>query len=158
MINKPYLTMKHVITELISVGLAALNLIFVIVMINVNHIDLQSELSRDADAFGSLSSLMVIAVVFLIGTIVMIVANHFLPSAFYRLPFRVNPERYNIVMYFVILGTSINMLEISVWVCILSAIWTFKVDILQVPSVIILLLVVVPTSLVFTIIAYRHNK
>ncbi len=150
--------MKHVITELTSVGLAALNLIFIIVMINVNHIDLLAELPQNADTFGSLESLLVIAVVFFIGTLVMTIANHFLPSAFYRLPFTVNPERYNIVMYFVTLGTSINMLEISIWVCILSAIWTFKVDIPEKLSVIILLLTVVPTSLFFTIMAYRHNK
>lgn len=150
--------MKHIIIEIVSAGIALLNLIFVIVMLMVNHVDLLSELPQNADVFGSLESLLVIAVVFFIGTIVTIIANHFFPGAFYRLPFRVNPERYNIVMYFVTLGTSINMLEISVWVCILSAIWTFKVDILEVPSVILLLLVVVPTSLVFTIIAYRHNK
>lgn len=158
MINKPYLTVKHIIIELVSAGIALLNLIFVIVMLMVNHVDLLSELPQNADTFGSLESLLVIAVVFFIGTIVTIIANHFFPSAFYRLPFRVNPEKYNIVMYYVTLGTSINMLEVSVWVCILSMIWTFKVDILEVPSVILLLLVVVPTSLVFTIIAYRHNK
>lgn len=97
MINKPYLTVKHIIIELVSAGIALLNLIFVIVMINVNHVDLLSELPQNADVFGSLESLLVIAVVFFIGTIVTIIANH-------------------------------------------------------------LLLVVVPTSLVFTIIAYRHNK
>ena len=158
MINKPYLSMKHVITEIVSVVIAVLNLLFVIIMINVRHVDLQAEIQNDADAFGTLSSLLVMAVIFLIGTFFTIVANHFLPGKLYRTPFKINPEKNDIVMYYLTLGTSITMLEVSLWVCLLSAIWTFRVEALQIPSVILLLAVAVPTSLFFTIMAYRHNK
>ena len=158
MINKPYLSMKHVITEIVSVVIAVLNLLFVIIMINVRHVDLQAEIQNDADAFGTLSSLLVMAVIFLIGTFFTIVANHFLPGKLYRTPFKINPEKNDIVMYYLTLGTSITMLEVSLWVCLLSAIWTFRIEALQIPSVILLLAVAVPTSLFFTIMAYRHNK
>ena len=150
--------MKHIILELVSVVIAVLNLLFVIIMINVRHVDLQAEIQNDADAFGTLSSLLVMAVIFLIGTLFTIVANHFMPGKLYRTPFKINPEKNDIVMYYLTLGTSITMLEVSLWVCLLSAIWTFRVEALQIPSVILLLAVAVPTSLVFTIMAYRHNK
>ena len=150
--------MKHVITEIVSVVIAVLNLLFVIIMINVRHVDLQAEIQNDADAFGTLSSLLVMAVIFLIGTFFTIVANHFLPGKLYRTPFKINPEKNDIVMYYLTLGTSITMLEVSLWVCLLSAIWTFRIEALQIPSVILLLAVAVPTSLFFTIMAHRHNK
>ncbi len=81
-----------------------------------------------------------------------------MPGKLYRTPFKINPEKYNIVMYYVTLGTSVNMLEVAIWICLLSVIWTLRLDALQVPSVILLLVVAVPTSLVFTIMAHRHNK
>ncbi len=158
MINKPYLTMKHIVTEIASVVIGVLNLLFVIILINVRHVDLQAEIQNDADVFGTPSSLLVIAIVFLIGTFFTIIANHFMPGKLYRTPFKINPEKYNIVMYYVTLGTSINMLEVAIWICLLSVIWTLKLDALQVPSVILLLVVAVPTSLFFTIMAHRHNK
>ena len=159
MINKPYLSMKHIILELVSVVIAVLNLLFVIIMINVRHVDLMAEIHLDREYdFGSLASLLVMAVIFLIGTLFTIVANHFLPGKLYRTPFKINPEKNDIVMYYLTLGTSINMLEVAIWVCILSAIWTFRIEALQIPSVILLLAVAVPTSLFFTIMAYRHNK
>ena len=158
MINKPYLSMKHIILELVSVVIAVLNLLFVIILINVRHVDLQAEIQNDADVFGTPSSLLVIAIVFLIGTFFTIIANHFMPGKLYRTPFKINPEKYNIVMYYVTLGTSINMLEVAIWICLLSVIWTLRLDALQVPSVILLLVVAVPTSLFFTIMAHRHNK
>ena len=158
MINKPYLTMKHIVTEIASVVIGVLNLLFVIILINVRHVDLQAEIQNDADVFGTPSSLLVIAIVFLIGTFFTIIANHFMPGKLYRTPFKINPEKYNIVMYYVTLGTSINMLEVAIWICLLSVIWTLRLDALQVPSVILLLVVAVPTSLFFTIMAHRHNK
>ena len=158
MMNKPYITMKHIVTEIASVVIGVLNLLFVIILINVRHVDLQEEIQNDADVFGTPSSLLVIAIVFLIGTFFTIIANHFMPGKLYRTPFKVNPEKYNIVMYYVTLGTSINMLEVAIWICLLSVIWTLRLDVLQVPSVILLLVVAVPTSLFFTIMAHRHNK
>ena len=158
MMNKPYITMKHIVTEIASVVIGVLNLLFVIILINVRHVDLQAEIQNDADVFGTPSSLLVIAIVFLIGTFFTIIANHFMPGKLYRTPFKVNPEKYNIVMYYVTLGTSINMLEVAIWICLLSVIWTLRLDALQVPSVILLLVVAVPTSLFFTIMAHRHNK
>ncbi|MCR5441185.1 MAG: hypothetical protein K6E66_03655, partial [Lachnospiraceae bacterium] len=154
MINKPYLSMKHIILELVSVVIAVLNLLFVIIMINVRHVDLMAEIHLDREYdFGSLASLLVMAVIFLIGTFFTIIANHFMPGKLYRTPFKINPEKYNIVMYYVTLGTSINMLEVAIWICLLSVIWTLRLDALQVPSVILLLVVAVPTSLFFTIMA-----
>ncbi len=151
--------MKHIILELVSVVIAVLNLLFVIIMINVRHVDLMAEIHLDREYdFGSLASLLVMAVIFLIGTFFTIVANHFLPGKLYRPPFKINPEKNDIVMYYLTLGTSITMLEVSLWVCLLSAIWTFRVEALQIPSVILLLAVAVPTSLFFTIMAHRHNK
>jgi hypothetical protein len=150
--------MKHIVTEIASVVIGVLNLLFVIILINVRHVDLQAEIQNDADVFGTPSSLLVIAIVFLIGTFFTIIANHFMPGKLYRTPFKINPEKYNIVMYYVTLGTSINMLEVAIWICLLSVIWTLKLDALQVPSVILLLVVAVPTSLFFTIMAHRHNK
>ena len=158
MMNKPYISMKHIVTEIASVVIGVLNLLFVIILINVRHVDLQAEIQNDADVFGTSSSLLVIAIVFLIGTFFTIIANHFMPGKLYRTPFKVNPEKYNIVMYYVTLGTSINMLEVAIWICLLSVIWTLRLDALQVPSVILLLVVAVPTSLFFTIMAHRHNK
>ncbi len=158
MMNKPYISMKHIVTEIASVVIGVLNLLFVIILINVRHVDLQAEIQNDADVFGTPSSLLVIAIVFLIGTFFTIIANHFMPGKLYRTPFKINPEKYNIVMYYVTLGTSINMLEVAIWICLLSVIWTLKLDALQVPSVILLLVVAVPTSLFFTIMAHRHNK
>ena len=158
MINKPYISMKHIVTEIASVVIGVLNLLFVIILINVRHVDLQAEIQNDADVFGTPSSLLVIAIVFLIGTFFTIIANHFMPGKLYRTPFKINPEKYNIVMYYVTLGTSINMLEVAIWICLLSVIWTLRLDALQVPSVILLLVVAVPTSLFFTILAHRHNK
>ena len=158
MMNKPYISMKHILTEIASVVIGVLNLLFVIILINVRHVDLQAEIQNDADVFGTPSSLLVIAIVFLIGTFFTIIANHFMPGKLYRTPFKINPEKYNIVMYYVTLGTSINMLEVAVWICLLSVIWTLRLDALQVPSVILLLAVAVPTSLFFTIMAHRHNK
>lgn len=158
MMNKPYITMKHIVTEIASVVIGVLNLLFVIILINVRHVDLQAEIQNDADVFGTPSSLLVIAIVFLIGTFFTIIANHFMPGKLYRTPFKINPEKYNIVMYYVTLGTSINMLEVAIWICLLSVIWTLRLDALQVPSVILLLVVAVPTSLFFTIMAHRHNK
>ena len=158
MMNKPYISMKHIVTEIASVVIGVLNLLFVIILINVRHIDLQAEIQNDADVFGTPSSLLVIAIVFLIGTFFTIIANHFMPGKLYRTPFKINPEKYNIVMYYVTLGTSINMLEVAIWICLLSVIWTLRLDALQVPSVILLLVVAVPTSLFFTIMAHRHNK
>ncbi len=150
--------MKHIVTEIASVVIGVLNLLFVIILINVRHVDLQAEIQNDADVFGTPSSLLVIAIVFLIGTFFTIIANHFMPGKLYRTPFKINPEKYNIVMYYVTLGTSINMLEVAIWICLLSVIWTLRLDALQVPSVILLLVVAVPTSLFFTIMAHRHNK
>ncbi len=150
--------MKHIVTEIASVVIGVLNLLFVIILINVRHVDLQAEIQNDADVFGTPSSLLVIAIVFLIGTFFTIIANHFMPGKLYRTPFKINPEKYNIVMYYVTLGTSINMLEVAIWICLLSVIWTFRVEALQIPSVILLLAVAVPTSLFFTIMAHRHNK
>ena len=158
MMNKPYISMKHIVTEIASVVIGVLNLLFVIILINVRHVDLQAEIQNDADVFGTPSSLLVIAIVFLIGTFFTIIANHFMPGKLYRTPFKINPEKYNIVMYYVTLGTSINMLEVAIWICLLSVIWTLRLDVLQVPSVILLLVVAVPTSLFFTIMAHRHNK
>ncbi len=158
MMNKPYITMKHIVTEIATVVIGVLNLLFVIILINVRHVDLQAEIQNDADVFGTPSSLLVIAIVFLIGTFFTIIANHFMPGKLYRTPFKINPEKYNIVMYYVTLGTSINMLEVAIWICLLSVIWTLRLDALQVPSVILLLVVAVPTSLFFTIMAHRHNK
>lgn len=158
MMNKPYISMKHIVTEIASVVIGVLNLLFVIILINVRHVDLQAEIQNDADVFGTPSSLLVIAIVFLIGTFFTIIANHFMPGKLYRTPFKINPEKYNIVMYYVTLGTSINMLEVAIWICLLSVIWTLRLDALQVPSVILLLVVAVPTSLFFTIMAHRHNK
>jgi len=158
MMNKPYISMKHIVTEIASVVIGVLNLLFVIILINVRHVDLQAEIQNDADVFGTPSSLLVIAVIFLIGTFFTIAANHFMPGKLYRTPFKINPEKYNIVMYYVTLGSSINMLEVAIWICLLSVIWTLKLDALQVPSVILLLVVAVPTSLFFTIMAHRHNK
>ena len=158
MMNKPYISMKHIVTEIASVVIGVLNLLFVIILINVRHVDLQAEIQNDADVFGTPSSLLVIAIVFLIGTFFTIIANHFMPGKLYRTPFKINPEKYNIVMYYVTLGTSINMLEVAIWICLLSVIWTLRLDALQVPSVILLLVVAVPTSLFFTIMAQRHNK
>ena len=157
MMNKPYISMKHIVTEIASVVIGVLNLLFVIILINVRHVDLQAEIQNDADVFGTPSSLLVIAIVFLIGTFFTIIANHFMPGKLYRTPFKINPEKYNIVMYYVTLGTSINMLEVAIWICLLSVIWTLRLDALQVPSVILLLVVAVPTSLFFTIMAHRHN-
>jgi hypothetical protein len=150
--------MKHIVTEIATVVIGVLNLLFVIILINVRHVDLQAEIQNDADVFGTPSSLLVIAIVFLIGTFFTIIANHFMPGKLYRTPFKINPEKYNIVMYYVTLGTSINMLEVAIWICLLSVIWTLRLDALQVPSVILLLVVAVPTSLFFTIMAHRHNK
>ncbi len=158
MMNKPHITMKHIVTEIATVVIGVLNLLFVIILINVRHVDLQAEIQNDADVFGTPSSLLVIAIVFLIGTFFTIIANHFMPGKLYRTPFKINPEKYNIVMYYVTLGTSINMLEVAIWICLLSVIWTLRLDALQVPSVILLLVVAVPTSLFFTIMAHRHNK
>ena len=158
MMNKPYISMKHIVTEIASVVIGVLNLLFVIILINVRHVDLQAEIQNDADVFGTPSSLLVIAIVFLIGTFFTIIANHFMPGKLYRTPFKINPEKNDIVMYYLTLGTSITMLEVSLWVCLLSVIWTFRVEALQIPSVILLLAVAVPTSLFFTIMAHRHNK
>ena len=47
MINKPYLTMKHIIPEIIALVLAVLNLVFVIIFINVTHTDLLAEIQSD---------------------------------------------------------------------------------------------------------------
>ena len=159
MINKPYLTMKHVIPEIIALILAGLNLIFVIVFINVTHTDLLAQIRNEGyDSFGSLAELLVMAIVFILVTLIGIAANHFIPGSLYRLPFKINQEKYNEVMYFVSLGTAVNLLEIAAWICFFSVIWALKLGTLQVPSVFLLLVIAVPTSLVFTIIAYRHNK
>ena len=159
MINKPYLTMKHIIPEIIALVLAVLNLVFVIIFINITHTDLLAEIQSEGyDCFGSLAALLVMAIIFILGTMTGIAANHFMPSGLYRLPFKVNPEKYNEVMYFVTLGTAVNLLEISMWVCFFSVIWALRVGPLQVPSVILLLVIAIPTSLIFTALAYRHNK
>ena len=160
MSRKPYITRKHIICEIIGGALSLLNLAFVLVMILLKNINMLEQIQSDNGKFalGSPASLMVIAVILVLANASNIQTNHGFTIFHYRIPFRVNPDKKDIVMYYMSLCTCINMVEMGIWVCIMSPIWLFDLEILYVPMMVLLFIVLIPTTLIFTALAYRHNK
>ncbi len=157
--TKPYITVKHLILEGISYALLAANLIFGFIFAATRDGEIATNFDGSIPtAYGSPYTLLYVPAIFLGLNILISLIMHFAPRQLFNLPFKVKPECENAVMYYASLMMPVEMIIMSAWALFFVVIWAMGFGALMVPSSIVLVFILVPTAIFFTILAYKHNR
>ncbi len=157
--TKPYITVKHLILEGVSYALLVANLIFGLIFAVTKDGEIPTNYSGSTPtAYGSPYTLLYVPAIFFGLNILISLIMHFAPSQMINLPFRIKPGRENAVLYYATLMMPVEMIIMSAWSLTFTVIWAMGFGALMVPMSVGLVCILVPTAIVFTIVAYKHNR
>ncbi len=157
--TKPYITIKHLILEGVAYALIVANLIFGFIFAATRDGEIAINYNGSTPTeYGSPYTLLYLPAIFLGLNILISLIMHFAPSWLYRLPFKIKPGKENEVMYIAALMMPIEMIILNAWALFFAVIWAMGYGALMVPSGYVLLAILIPTAIVFTILAYKHNR
>lgn len=156
--NKPYITKKLFIGELLSYIPLVIAFIYAIVQMATiegeipTHYNFQGEI----DGYGSPAVLLMIPAIILFTNLIITVVNHFLPDKSFNMPFKMKPGRELVVM-----GDCILMCVILQW---LDSMFALIITLLFTNGRIIMPLTGIYVVLIFAVIIavmvkmYRDNR
>ena len=157
--TKPYITIKHLILEGIAYALIVANLIFGFIFAATRDGEIAINYNGSTPTeYGSPYTLLYLPAIFGGLNILISLIMHFAPAQMLNLPFKINPGRENAVLYFATLMMPTEMIIMSAWALAFTVVWAMGYGALMVPMSIVLVFILVPTAIVFTILAYKHNR
>lgn len=157
--NRPYITLKHVIMEAISyllyVASIAYSAYFAVTV--KGEAPVHFNMSGNADRYGSPAAIMILPIVMLIVAAFMSLTIHFLPPTMFNLPFKVKPERALKVYEDTATMMCFVMLEFGIF----TVVYTLLVSINgTLPSIVPIGMVIVlfATAIIMLIKAWLDNR
>ena len=161
MLNKPYLSGKHVILELAAYVITIITFVVVLIFA-MTHADAQVPtdigFGGEVYEYGSPYTLLAMPLILLIIDITLTLTLHVFPITWMRIPFAVKPEKQTIVMYFVTLSNAIAMVLTSLWFLAMCILCMFGQFALLPPVAIAMVTVIIIVCCGGMIIAYKYNR
>lgn len=156
--NKPYITKKLFIGELLSYLPLVISFIYAIVQLATieGEIPTHFNIHGEIDGYGSPAVLLLLPAIMLITNVIITVSNHILPDNVYNTPFKIKPGRELLVYGDCILMCVLLQWMDSIFALILTIFFTNGNILLPLTLGYVVLIFVV--IIVVTIKMYKDNK
>lgn len=156
--NKLYIKPIHIIAELIGFATVFASIVYAVVKaaITKGNIPTHFDFAGNIDGYGSPWVLLVLPVIMLVTLVITSLSIHLMPMNKWNMPFKVNPERANVVYSDSLMAVALLMPEIGIYT-LLETLLFAKGKSLLILSI-LLCVALFATAIICMIKASRDNK
>ncbi len=159
--RKPYITVLHLVLEIISYVLlvAAVGAVFIFILKNgTGEIPTHFNFAGEVDGYGSPWTLLLMPVIMLFVNIMISFSIHVGSPAKWNMPFKIKPGREIAVWRDMVLMQVLLMLLISAFALAATVVWMLGKGGLMLGLAAALTILIIPAIAVPTVMASRHNR